>query len=282
MQVERGGRLNLQEDLAEAKDRAWAAEQAGYNRLRQLAEIVPEGIFGTERLRQAFETKPTAIVCMDEGVSLADPVATEVALAGSGVFFTDEEAAQTATALRTHGLLIDTVTYHEACGAAGLYAARHGLLPEGSARWAAERLMRLLGLPGPPAKVGYSEAKLPMQRDPRFHHAVAAVVDGTGRINLPILEFPASLQLSACYYPNPHRLAEEVALAETIALDPVHGFGERFTPEQPFLIVLVGDEDDRDWNLTALKEALRPKLWRADGRSQLLALPIRGLPPLKA
>ena len=273
LEVPGGSRL----DLVEAKERAWAEEQPAYGQVMRLLSESPKRVFGAERLRQAFKTLPTAVVCIDEGVSLGDASATEVAIAGSGVFLPEAEITQFASTIRGRGLAITTVTYHDVCGAAGLYAAERGMNTFDAARQAAQRLMKALGLRGEPTRVGYDGAAIPMKRDPHFHHNVAIVVDGTGRINLPALGMPASLQLSGRYYPTPDRLRREVALAETITFDPAGGLGERFTPDRPLLLVLVSDESSQDWNLSSLEEMLGPVLTREDHRTVVVPMPIYGL-----
>ncbi|MEK7461192.1 MAG: hypothetical protein AAB647_03205 [Patescibacteria group bacterium] len=267
-------------DLGLAKAEAWGNQQSAYERTLRLLRESPEQVFGVDKLREAFKILPSAIVCMDEGVSLGDASATEIGIAGSGIFLTDEEVEQLAATIRANRLPINSVTYHDACGAAGLFAAEHGFDPTVAARAAAKRLMRALRLEGDPVRVGYNGAPIAMDRDPRFHRNRAVIIDGTGRINAPILGLPAALQLSARYYPSPHRLREEVALAETIAMDPHGGFGERFTPDQPLLLILVGDESNTSWDLTSLYDTLQSVLHREDERTLVVPLPIRQLRPL--
>lgn len=264
--------------LESAKAEAWAREQAAYDQALRLLKESPERVFGADQLQAAFRIRPTAIVCLDEGVSLGDPSATEIGIAGSGIFMSDDELAQVAAAIRVAGLNIQTVTYHDNCGAAGLYAADHGLNPTEAARKAATRMIRALKLAGEPVRIGLNDAPIALQRDPRFHHNRAVIVDGTGRLNAPVFGLPAALQLSARFYPTPHRLREEVVLAETIAMDEQHGFGSRFTPEQPLLLILVGDETDPDWRLSSLEEVLESVLTRADHRSLVIPVPITRLP----
>jgi hypothetical protein len=273
--LEFGGNLM---ELVSVKAEAWQGEQATYDRTRRLLKESPERIFSADQIQKAVATLPIAETCMDEGVSLGDATVTEIGTAGTGAFMTDQELDQHVAAVVAAGIKIETVTYHDNCGAAGLIAARYGLDPVEVARGAAVRMMKAFGLAGDPVRIGYGSAPVEMQRDPRFHHARAILIDGTGRINAPVLGLPSALQISASLYPSTHRLREEVALAETIALDRAGGFGERFTPEQPLLLILVGDEANPDWRLSSLEEKLGPVLEREDRRTLIIPIPIHRLP----
>lgn len=88
-----------------------------------------------------------------------------------------------------------------------------------------------------------------------MHDARVAYYDGTGHfdpslaVNLPKGFVVSRRYLSAAY------AAKEIEIAVSIALGR-HGFGQHFTPEQPFHIIVVGDPHVENYSTEALKHEL--------------------------
>lgn len=244
---------NEHPEITHIMDKFWANEQKAYDKLLTLKDQSPEEIYG-ENWQKAFSKQPKTVVCIDERVNSYDPNEPKIGIAGTLVLMSDEDLKITLQKLQEAG--VDKITYHEGCGAVGLYKKNN---PEDDreskeiAQNMAQNVCFGLSLNSVAQCVGYSdEADIQMMGDPRFHNARAIVVDGTGKFNPALLEIPAHFLLSAFYEPNLEYTNHELEIALDIALGN-HGFGtERFTKE-PIAIILVGGENN--YSLKKLEES---------------------------
>lgn len=238
-------------------ERAWEGTRGPYRQLLRLINEEPETVYGAEALRQSVATAPKTITCIDERCALPQP---RIGLAGAGVLMNPDDAIQSARQIQGHGLTIETVTYHEGCGACELarqeYCQHHpGAQIESidMGYQSAKQMMELLGLQGEPVRCGYSrEAQLKMRGAPEFHDARAIVLDGTGRFNPAVLGLPPSFHHSVCFE-KPGYSANELGIAITIAKEE-HGFGYGRLREEPLAVVLIGDPIDSNQSVDALSE----------------------------
>lgn len=227
----------------------WNAQNKQYERLRHLNQESPEQIFGQDQWHEAFAQQPKKVVCIDERVHISDAGKPEICIAGTLVLMDDAQRQITLSRLRQAG--ITGVTYHEFCGAAGLFKDNHhddsrSILE--IARDAAQKVADELGLPSP-QKIGYSQdSDIPMRGINEFHHARIVIVDGSGRFNPGILGIKDSFQSSVYYHPDREYTAKEIELMLGIIMGG-HGFGkERFT-KTPALVLLVGHESNPEYSI---------------------------------
>ncbi len=154
-------------------------------------------------------------------------------LAGQGILLAHRAGID--YALDTiHNIGADGIYSHERCGAGALYAMLQGLDPsEGDiyAREWSEFAAKKLDIP--------YHGHIPV--DTPFHHEMATYFDGTGRLDPTQLErhLVPGFCISRKYHQHPHDAREELALSIGIAFGK-SGFAHRFTPKNPFLIVVIG------------------------------------------
>ncbi len=175
--------------------------------------------------------------CIDEGVHTVGEHQIDKREAGSGILMPFYEAVES---FRTAN--IKAITSHPNCGAAALAFSR--LNPRDQARYSspdaygkawAKAVADKLGIPHLVIK------KKEMSRPLHYHDAVGAVLDLTnGGINTRSVQgaFPSTFSIQPDY-DTAHTL-DELALAASIAFGK-HGFGaDKFTPDQPFLVMILG------------------------------------------
>lgn len=232
-----------QTEISKRMTKLWNRDQKAFEILLELRNKLPQELYG-EKWEDAFAKQPTAVVCIDERVSLGDPEEPEIGIAGTLVLMDDEEFRITLEKLKNAG--VNRVTYHEGCGAAALAKNIKNDSREvlEVAKGAAQNVCRSLDLNSEAQCVGYSdEAHIEMAGDPRFHNARAIVVDGTGKFNPALLEFPSHFLLSAFYEPGLSYTAKELEVALSIALGD-HGFGKERFAKEPIAVVLVGGQGE--------------------------------------
>jgi len=197
----------------------WMRAQASIERLER------EGVS-----EKAFEPSGEILCCMDEGTPMGD-----LRSAGSGILTQGEERARFIAALKKAG--VESVTSHEGCGAAALYRERHGLTDKSVDEVAMEGAKHLAAELGVP----YGGHITELARPKGFHNARVVYADGIGDFNPRKVEsLPPGFVVSASVMTQ-EQAVSEVALALKIAFGE-HGFGEKFTPAQPLVVVALGDE----------------------------------------
>jgi hypothetical protein len=172
---------------------------------------------------KAFQLRDRWLRCIDEGCPGG------VHLAGSGILL-GEEAVKIARAAG-----VTAVTSHEECGAALLAAKRAGVADaETYAKDFSSRLAKRLGL-------FYDHLPISgMARPVGLHVARAVYYDGTGHFDPSRCgALPPGFVISRRYL-TPVAARRECEIAVNIALGP-HGFGERFSPTHPLLLVGIAD-----------------------------------------
>jgi hypothetical protein len=265
-------------ERTERTERNTAWEAGGQLMRRIYARGATAVLAPIAKLGQAFVPGHARITCIDEGVVMASSGQSGLALAGSGILFPaaswEERLARVADLCVALG--VREVTSHAGCGAAALAYARDGkpsehATPDGYGQVWSRALQERIGRRGArPARyrhIGAGEMARPMA----FHDSRVAWLDGTGRFTpgnlsgqLPqgflvdrenVLRHAASAEERS----NPQA---ELALSIELALG-AHGFGERFTPEEPFLVVAV-IEGEEGW--AALRAELDGVADRYGGR----------------
>jgi len=170
----------------------------------------------------AFEADPTnlPILCIDEGCA---GVGTH--MAGSGCMIAEDELI---TELKAAG--ITEFTTHENCGAWGL---THPEITDPKEKESAvkswgESIAKKLGIPH--RYIPEEE----MDRPADFHNAFYAVYDLTGKFNSKAVDgMPSGFITSPKFFSS---AKADLELAVKIATGD-HGFGKRFTTENPFVLI---------------------------------------------
>jgi hypothetical protein len=168
------------------------------------------------------------VCCMDERTPFG------IHVAGSGILLTDEKLDEYIKENNP-----DAISSHDGCGAGKIYCQLHGLPEDKSdeiARgWAQETAKKY---DKKHIHLGYND----MVGSPDFHHARVCYIDATGSFNYRRKDD----LLPAGFVVNKKGIGLENALAEnkvaiTIMFDR-HGLKEYFTPENPFLIVIIAED----------------------------------------
>ena len=171
---------------------------------------------------KAFEADPNnlPILCIDEGCN-----GKGTHMAGSGCMISEDELI---SELKSAG--VTEFTTHENCGAWGL---THPEMTDPKEKEAAvkswgENIAQKLGIPH-----RYIPAE-EMDRPADFHNAFYAIYDPTGKFNSKAVEnMPSGFITSPKYF---NSAKADLELAVKIATGN-HGFGKRFTTENPFVLI---------------------------------------------
>lgn len=238
--------------IEEAKNTAWEAEVEDHS---LLASEGAEVFFRKEfpDLKHAFEKELYCVVCMDEGTAHKDYGGeNKFCLAGSGILFpaNSEEDRIQKVAQMFVDLGITEVTSHEGCGAAGLAYKRDfpGTHPTSeqienyAINWS-KMVSEEMGRLGHEEKNSHIPA-VEMERPAEFHVARVVYYDGVGGFN-PNKEIglPMGFVIERKHLPADYSL-EELQVAVNIAFGH-HGFGEdRFSPDLPFIIIPMSDNQE--------------------------------------
>jgi hypothetical protein len=212
-------------------------------------------------LRQAFAPGNERITCIDAGVVMAGSGKSGLALAGSGILFPAGSWAERLARVADLCLAVGVreVTSHEGCGAAALAYERDGRPSEYStsdrygqawSRSLQERISSRCERPAAYRHIAAGEMARPMV----FHDCRVTWFDCTGRFTPGNLsgQLPQGYLIDRGDVIRHAVTAEErsypwveLAISIELALGAI-GFGERFTPEKPFLVVVVADNEE-DW-----------------------------------
>lgn len=206
-------------------------------------------------LKHAFSGRQKCVCCIDEGTAHKDINGEwKLALAGSGILF--PAANENERLEKVAGILIERgvsdITSHGGCGAAGLAYRRdfpdadtHENLAEKIENYAkawSDKLadkIRELGHPAERTNVIAED----MERPVAFHNARVAYFDGIGGFN-PNKEIglPMGFVIERAFLPDTYS-AEELTVAVNIAFGK-HGFGELFSADHPFIVVVMAKDEN--------------------------------------
>ncbi|MBI5793791.1 hypothetical protein HZA87_01750 [Candidatus Uhrbacteria bacterium] len=216
-------------------------------------------------LEQAFDSNEHTLCCMDEGVALGD-----LRSAGSGILTQGAERAAFIAKLKAAG--VKDIMSHEGCGAAGLYRDRHGITDKTVDEVAIEQTQKIARELGVPYKGHVTE----LDRPKEFHNARVVYVDGTGRFNPSrVPGLPQGFVVSARFM-TPEQALSEVQLAIHIAFGE-HGFGGKFTQDDPLVVVAIGDSTASGFSGTDLQRELQTILGEKRIRVDQFSVPRIGM-----
>ncbi len=204
-----------------------------------------------DKLADAFSLTDRSIRCIDEGCRGG------LRLAGSGILYQDKA---TQALLRGH---VDGIYSHEECGAAALYARENGLDTDNPDQYGIEWAKKLAGEMGVPYKghIGIDE----MARPSGLHIALVTYYDGSGQFDpFGLSELPPGFLVSRSLLPPEYAL-QELTVSIDIALGS-HGLGEQFTRKTPFIIVPIGNPNDKGLGLDNLSREAESVADKFNGR----------------
>ena len=197
---------------------------------------------GLKTLSEAFKLKDHSLRCMDEGTPGG------VHCAGSGILLELDEVKDGFA--EAH---IDGIYSHAGCGAAVFYAKQQGLDAGFADEYGKEWAKSLAGNLGLPYK-GHIEAEA-LARPSNLHIARAVYYDGTGTFDPSVCpDLPKGFVVSRKYM-TPEYARKEAEIAIGIAVGN-HGFGHKFSGDEPFLLIAVGRKGNNEPSLEKLKEEL--------------------------
>ncbi len=215
-------------------------------------------------IKHSFAKNQNCVCCIDEGTAHKDINGEmKFALAGSGMLFpavSEQERLEAVAKILIERGVTD-ITSHGGCGAAGLAYHRdfpdadtHDNLKEKienySKSWA-DKLANKIKELGHPAERTHILAE-DMERPVEFHNARVVYYDGVGGFN-PNKEIglPMGFVIERTYLPVSYAV-EESKVAISIAFG-AHGFGELFSSDLPFVIIVLAKNEE---DLTGLKNEI--------------------------
>lgn len=211
-----------------------------------------------EGVEAAFETGEHTLCCIDEGTPFGD-----MRSAGSGILMEGEDRATFITNLKKAG--VKEVTSHAGCGAAALYREKMRITDKSVdevAQEGARRVAEELGVP-------YKGHIIELARPKELHNARVIYFDGTGSFNPSAVDgLPAGFVVSRKFMTT-EQAKSETGIAMSIAFGD-HGFGKKFSEQEPLLVVAIGAEELTTAQLLKELEGLagdrpvRLETWDAD------------------
>ena len=219
--------INEQIMHKEKMDAAWEAIRAQREKL--LGEGAQKFLLEIPDIKKCFERQESgySVLCIDEGCC-----GEGCHTAGSGCLNKDTDAL--IAELKAAG--VTEFTTHAGCGAWALAN------PDTKDQEDLDRTAREWG-EAIAAKAGLPHRYIEKLERPEFHNAICAVYDATGRLNRKgSTEFPQAFITSPTCFDS---AKDDIALAAKIALGD-HGFGDKFTPENPFVLIAVTDSKNTD------------------------------------
>lgn len=219
---------------------------------RQINEVGVQSYFeNLPELKKAFAPIDRGLRCIDEGTPGG------VHMAGSGIL--DQKAASNFV----RHAQVDGIYSHEGCGAAALYAKNMGLDASQSDNYGVEWAKKLAEQAGVPYK-GHIDFDQ-MNRPKETHDARVVYYDGTGKFDPTLVNgLPKGFVISRRYL-DPKYSQQELEIAISIALGH-EGFGDKFSRENPFWILTVGNNQDKHLSGEILSKEVAEVLKNKKGR----------------
>lgn len=187
--------------------------------------------------------KDRGVKCIDEGTPGG------VHIAGCGILYGIDQTVAMLSSIEP-----DTVHSHDDCGGARKYAADHGIDADNTDILGQEFAAAVADRIG--AKHHHIRREQ-LRRPPSRHTATVVYYSGVKAFapdELP--ELPKGFTITRALHLSPISARDEVAFTCQIAFGP-HGFGERFTAEDPFIVVPVGNPHNSPLGVAALTAELQ-------------------------
>lgn len=217
---------------------------------------------GEERMAKAFAQTPCCLGCSDGRIREA-----RLGRAGMGILAGVEQTAEAIRSLLVKDEIKGTLVIksHDGCGAAGLVCRKmisEGKLPEGYpsdelGKKFAQDVVETLKSQGYDVIYEHTPA---VEMD-EFHNERVVYLDGTDSISLEGADLPRGFILSGFGF-SEGETAEELKALCGIALGD-HGFGERFTKENPFRVIVSAKDGGK---LAYLEDLAAKAVWGFNGK----------------
>lgn len=224
---------------AELKEKYWVEQNNLFEKIYK--QGIQEYIKENPGTKKAFQLKDLCIHCIDERVPGG------VHLAGSGTLLEEKDVLEYIKQSGATG-----ITSHAECGAAKLAMKAKGFIdptPEEIDQFAKEWAKQISEKAGIPY-IGHIEVS-----PHNLHIARVAYYDGTGNFDFSQTDLlPPGFVISRRYL-NRGYAKKEAAVAISIAVGD-HGFGDKITPESPFIIVPIGDPSNPEFSLEKLQSEI--------------------------
>ncbi len=150
------------------------------------------------------------------------------------------------------------VSSHEDCGADREFRNQYPgvqIKPDSAARAAAELLAFYLQIEAEPIHIG-QYTPVTLRRPIGFHPARVLAIDFFG-CNLGQLGIIA-LHMDARVEPTEATLWCHAGLCLRILMDPVHAFGDRWSVDEPLIVLIIGEKSETRREGRKLREIIRP------------------------
>lgn len=220
--------MYAQEKAKKYFEDSWRESQTVFSEIYKSG--VKDYLEGLSILGEAFKLQDRSVRCIDEGTPGG------IHIAGSGILLSTEDRRNELKNATEEliGAGADGVYSHEGCGAAVLYAETVMHNPAGVREYAIDWAKKLAA----ELKVPYKGHISDLARPKEFHNARIAYYDGSGKFDpFRIKEIPDGFIISR-YFLDRDYAKEELRIALSIALGH-HGFGDKFTADNPFIIAPV-------------------------------------------
>lgn len=271
-------REKYMDPIEQEKQSAWEAEN---DEVKTLLNDGADKYFKQEfpDLKHSFLSKLECVVCMDEGTAHKDYGGeSKFCMAGSGILFpanSEEERIQKVAKMFID-LGISEVTSHGGCGAAGLAYKRDfpdakSTTPEQIEEYAknwARKVAEEMGRLGHEENFGHIATE-EMERPAEFHVARVVYYDCIGGFN-PNKEIglPMGFVIERKHEPAEYA-QEELKVAADIAFGH-HGFGDRFSKDLPFVIIVLAASQDEVQNIKKqIEETLKENKNLKEGKIKI-------------
>lgn len=197
-------------------------------------------------IADAFKGNDLTVCCIDEGTPYGC-----IRFAGS-LILNQDKAEKFIPLLKNVGVM--GVYSHTGCGAAQFYAKQNNLdvdkADEYGIDWA-KKLAEMIGV-SYKGHIGIQGTE-PMKRPKEFHIARVIYYDGTGRFNPDkVKDLPSGFVISRRYHLDAGSALNEVKIAISIATGN-HGLGDLINKTSPIIIILIGDDNDKNFSINKMK-----------------------------
>jgi len=220
-----------------------------------------------DNLSEMFKRALDTVVCADGRVP-ATIDGVKLGIAGQGILLPPEEYKKLVEVLKVSG--VKTVTSHDGCGAAGIVYDKMkeaGTLPKGInssdelGRWFSKKLAGDIGAEH--YHISMEEMNGMEGEHGKLHEEQGVWIDTTKRANPAALSKkdvpPVYVASGAGFEISEEECQKEIEALAGISLGD-HGFGKRFTTENPFYFIISAKDEADLAKWTAMAERAASKL----------------------
>ncbi|MFH1232771.1 MAG: hypothetical protein V1651_02820 [Patescibacteria group bacterium] len=225
-------------EIEEIKNLEWEEQNKKYEFLLNKDYSIRDYIGDKEiNLEEGHRKEGESVVigCIDEGIFRRIP------LAGSGCLFLTREEILGFIEKRK----VDIITSHENCGAALVWAKRENPNKDITQEQADELLKNYIADIAKEAKITFKYIIAEEMKRPKEYHPARMIFFNNVKDYYPsgIKKIPLSFSIERFTMHQKDNVKKRLKLAINIAFGD-HGFGEKFTKEEPLIIACCLNEND--------------------------------------